>query len=113
MHRQLGDLAEWGTPEAGMFFWFKLLLRNPAANGANGENGVGEQEDDSEALVQRAVEHGVIALPGTTFLANGGRTAYVRASFSLQTPENIEEALRRLREVVLEARDAKEGNNAA
>ncbi|KAG9314942.1 PLP-dependent transferase [Chiua virens] len=31
MQTHLGDLAEWRTPEAGMFFWFKLLV-NPDPN---------------------------------------------------------------------------------
>lgn len=109
MHRQLGSLAEWSTPEAGMFFWFKLLLRDPSSISAvNNADGLEAVEDDSEALVlERAIKHGVIALPGATFLPTGGRSAYVRASFSLQSPENVEEALHRLRLVVLEVRREK------
>ncbi|KAL5486261.1 hypothetical protein ACEPAI_7307 [Sanghuangporus weigelae] len=96
MHRQLGGLAEWSAPEAGMFFWFKLLLNNPSGQTI---------EEDSEELIQsKAFENGVLALPGTSFLPTGGKTAYVRASFSLVDPNDIEEALRRLREVVLKAR---------
>ena len=86
---------------------FKLLLRD-ASDASDGE------EDDSEALVRGPVlEHGVIALPGTTFMASGGRTPYVRASFSLQAPEAVEEALRRLSAVVLEARAANSQNGKA
>ena len=51
----------------------------------------------------------MLALPGTSFMAHGAKTAYVRASFSLTDPEDVEEALRRLREVVLKARGEQEG----
>ncbi|KZT67413.1 PLP-dependent transferase [Daedalea quercina L-15889] len=93
MRRHLTGLAEWTAPEAGMFFWFKLLLAK------DGEEG------DSESLIRtKAYERGVLALPGTVFLPRGGKTAYVRASFSLLGEEEVEEAVKRLRETILEAR---------
>jgi tryptophan aminotransferase len=52
----------------------------------------------------KALENGVLALPGTVFFANGRRSAYVRASFSMLDDEKTDEALRRLGEVVREAR---------
>lgn len=62
-------------------------------------------EGDSESLVRtKALEKGVLALPGTVFLPSGRKTAYVRASFSLLDGSDVDEALRRLREVVIEAR---------
>ncbi|KAF8554447.1 PLP-dependent transferase [Imleria badia] len=90
LQTHLGDLAEWKTPEAGMFFWFKLLINaNP------------HDEGDSKELIQtKAYENGVLALPGTVFLPNGRKTAYVRAAFSLSTEEQVNEALRRLKEVL-------------
>ncbi|KAI0749623.1 PLP-dependent transferase [Daedaleopsis nitida] len=115
MKQYLDGLAVWDAPEAGMFFWwvtprlplvefssqvmyrFKLLL--PSADG--------EGEQDSESLIRtRAVEKGVLALPGTVFLPNGGKTPYVRASFSLLDEADVEEAIKRLRAVVLEAKGA-------
>jgi len=97
LQTHLGDLAEWRTPEAGMFFWFKLLV-NPDPN----------EEGDSKELIQtKAYENGVLALPGTVFLPNGRKTAYVRAAFSLSTAEQVNEALRRLREVLLRERKGK------
>ncbi|KAJ3559125.1 hypothetical protein NM688_g522 [Phlebia brevispora] len=95
MKKYLGGLAEWSTPEAGMFFWFKLRL------GADGEEG-----DSASIIREKAVEKGVLALPGTAFLPNGQKTAYVRASFSLLSPEDVDEAIKRLREVVLDAQKA-------
>ena len=47
----------------------------------------------------------MLALPGTSFLATGGKTAYVRASFSLSGPEDVEEALRRLKVTILQERE--------
>lgn len=92
MRHHLDGLAEWDTPEAGMFFWFKLLIDS-------------EGEGDSESIIRtNAVQRGVLALPGTVFLPSGRKTAYVRASFSLLPAEQVEEALKRLRAVILEAR---------
>ena len=62
-------------------------------------------EGDSEAVIRtQALEGGVLALPGTVFLPSGRKTAYVRASFSLLPEHEVEEALRRLRAVLLKAR---------
>jgi tryptophan aminotransferase len=46
----------------------------------------------------------VLALPGTVFLPNERKTDYVRASFSLIEEVDADEAVKRLREVVLKAR---------
>ncbi|KAG6845244.1 hypothetical protein H0H87_011979 [Tephrocybe sp. NHM501043] len=62
---------------------------------------------DSESVIRNnAVERGVLALPGTIFLPSGRKTSYVRASFSLNSEEETFEALRRLRTVILHAREA-------
>ena len=76
---------------------FKLLLKEPGTEG-------GEEEDSEHTIRNKAVEKGVLALPGTVFLPDGGKTAYVRASFSLLEESEVEEAIKRLRAVVLEAR---------
>ena len=66
-----------------------------------------EEEGDSATIIrEKAVERGVLALPGTVFLPDGRKTAYVRASFSLLTPEDAEEAIKRLRDVIVDARSA-------
>ena len=73
---------------------FKLQLENTAMEG------------DSEAIIRtKALENGVLALPGTIFLPSGRKTTYVRAAFSLLLEDQVDEALRRLREVVLKARE--------
>ncbi|KAI0925687.1 hypothetical protein AcV5_008358 [Taiwanofungus camphoratus] len=101
MQKHLAGLAEWTKPEAGMFFWFKLLLRDPS-------NSSEDVVEDSENIIRtKAFERGVLALPGTAFLPSGRTTAYVRASFSLLPPEDVDEALKRLRQVILDARQAR------
>ncbi|KAG6914741.1 hypothetical protein DXG01_015652 [Tephrocybe rancida] len=94
MNRHLSGLAQWDSPEAGLYFWFKLVLSDDSS-----------VEGDSEALIsEKAVREGVLALPGTAFLPNGRKSAYVRASFSLLGEEDVDEALRRLAKVIRDAR---------
>ena len=59
---------------------------------------------DSEALIRtKALENGVLALPGTVCHPDARKTAYVRAAFSLLAEEQADEALRRLRDVIVAA----------
>lgn len=113
MKKYLDGYAEWVPPEAGMFFWcvkrqsiygptlfpnlgltiyrFKLILNKES-------DGKKLDEGDSDVVIRtKAFEKGVLALPGSTFIPNGGRSPYVRASFSLNPEEEVFEALRRLR----------------
>lgn len=61
---------------------------------------------DSETIIRtKAVEKGVLALPGIVFIPNGEKTGYVRASFSLLSETEVREALRRLRDVILAERE--------
>ncbi|KAI0090982.1 PLP-dependent transferase [Irpex rosettiformis] len=91
MVRHLSGLAEWSVPEAGMFMWFKLNL--------------GDGPGDSDALIRsKAFERGVLALPGTAFYPNKRTSAYVRASFSMLGEDEVDEALRRLKEAIIQAR---------
>lgn len=65
---------------------------------------------DSESLIRtKALEQGVLALPGTAFFPNGGKNAFVRASFSLLQPHDVDEGFQRLRKVILDARSAAYG----
>ncbi|KAF9057876.1 pyridoxal phosphate-dependent transferase [Panaeolus papilionaceus] len=94
MHQHLTGLAEWTTPEAGMFVWFKLIIDPNSPSGG----------DSEEAIRTIAFKKGVLALPGTIFLPSGRKTAYVRASFSMVSQEQMHMALARLKEAILEAR---------
>lgn len=88
-------VARWVKPVAGMFLWLKLNL--PPA-------GPQDPEGDSFALIsEKAKEAGVLAVPGVAFIPDGAKTCYVRTSFSIIDEEDVEEAFRRLRDVVLEA----------
>lgn len=74
-------------------FSFRFKLNLPSASG--------EDEGDSEQLIrEKAVERGVLALPGTAFYPNGKKSAFVRAAFSLLSADDVDEGLRRLAEVV-------------
>ncbi|KAI0034758.1 pyridoxal phosphate-dependent transferase [Vararia minispora EC-137] len=90
--KHLTGLAEVTPPEAGMFYWFKILLPE------------GDSGDSVELIREKAFQGGVLALPGTVFFPSGAKTPYVRASFSLLDEADVDEALRRLRVVILEAR---------
>ncbi|KAF8300129.1 PLP-dependent transferase [Clavulina sp. PMI_390] len=98
MEKHLGGLVEYTSPVAGMFLWFKLLIP-PPADDPNATEG-----DSNELITQVAFKRGVLACPGGSFFAGGRRSAYVRAAFSVLTDEETDEALRRLAEVVREAR---------
>jgi len=101
LNKHLGGMVEYTSPEAGMFLWFKLLIP-PPSDDLNATEG-----DSAELIRSKAFDNGVLALPGTSFFANGRRSAYVRASFSVLNDEDTDEALRRLAEVVREARGEK------
>ncbi|KAJ6583625.1 pyridoxal phosphate-dependent transferase [Mycena vulgaris] len=89
----LTGLVEWTTPVAGMFLYIKLLVHPD-----------GRDADSAALMMGKAVAKGVLAVPGTAFMPLGATTAYVRVSFSLIEEAETEEACRRLREVILEAR---------
>ncbi|KYQ91478.1 hypothetical protein DLAC_08445 [Tieghemostelium lacteum] len=77
----LGDLVEYNIPQAGMFFWMKL-------------KGI---SDSKKLISQKALEKKVILLPGCAFLTNPSEiSSHVRASFSIASSEQMNEALKRL-----------------
>ncbi|XP_034712237.1 kynurenine/alpha-aminoadipate aminotransferase, mitochondrial isoform X2 [Etheostoma cragini] len=84
----LKDVAEWQTPSAGMFLWIKL-------------KGI---TDTQQLIMKKALEKEVLLVPGGVFMINSGDPCpYVRAAFSLSTPEQIDEAFRRLSSLIKEA----------
>ncbi|KAG8821443.1 hypothetical protein FRC17_009826 [Serendipita sp. 399] len=98
LDRHLKGLAEWTLPEAGMFFWIKLYVP-PSSNTSNGAQDA--KEGDSEKLIrEKALEAGVLALPGKSFFVKARTTPYVRTAFSLLDENEVDEALRRLAVVV-------------
>ncbi|KAL3046246.1 hypothetical protein OYC64_004287 [Pagothenia borchgrevinki] len=85
----LKDVAEWHAPSAGMFLWIKL-------------KGIA---DTQQLIMEKALEKEVLLVPGGVFMINSSDPCpYVRAAFSLSTPEQIDEAFRRLSSLIKEAK---------
>lgn len=95
MKKHLSGLAEWSSPEAGMFVWFRLYL--PEVEGS-------KEGDSEDVITKRAFKQKILALPGTSFFPSGRKTAYVRATFSVLPEEHFDEAVRRIAEIVREVR---------
>ncbi|KAI9098215.1 pyridoxal phosphate-dependent transferase [Phlyctochytrium arcticum] len=85
--RHLKGLAEWTEPDAGMFVWLKLL-------------GI---SDSSDLIKQKAMAAKVLLVPGFEFFPNPQTTPYVRASYSTASEEEIEEAVKRLAQLIRDA----------
>ncbi|XP_030635802.1 kynurenine/alpha-aminoadipate aminotransferase, mitochondrial [Chanos chanos] len=84
----LTDVAEWHPPTAGMFLWIKL-------------KGV---KDTQQLIMEKALEKEVLLVPGGVFnIDSSDPCPYVRAAFSLSTPQQIDEAFKRLSVLVKEA----------
>lgn len=94
-HKYLTGLATWVTPDCGMFLYLHLNL--PA--GADGEEG-----DSYEVITKNAIARGVLAVPGVGFSPNKKTGPFVRVSFSQVNEQEADEAIKRLADVVREAR---------
>jgi len=94
--KHLTGVATWTTPVAGMFLYIHLHLHEDGTEG------------DSFAVIrEKAVAKGFLAVPGTSFMPSGSKSAAVRVSFSLATEDQAEEGFRRLRLVVDDVRQGK------
>ena len=78
-------MLEFKKPDGGMFLWAKMA------------EGV-----DTMGLVQKAVDNGVIYVPGVPFFPGNPKTNFLRLSFATPTPEVIEEGVQRLARAVLD-----------
>ncbi|HET7221303.1 MAG TPA: PLP-dependent aminotransferase family protein [Vicinamibacterales bacterium] len=85
LRREFAGDVTWPEPRGGFFLWAAL----PSAL-------------DAEAMVPRAVDHGVIYVSGDAFFVNGSGRQFIRLSFSAPTPERIEEGVRRLAATIRE-----------
>jgi 2-aminoadipate transaminase len=77
--RELGDLVSWPAPKGGFFLWASF----PDAI-------------DTDAMLMRAVGHGVVYVPGSAFFVEHRLVNRVRLSFSAASHQQIEEGIRRL-----------------
>ncbi|WP_251096872.1 PLP-dependent aminotransferase family protein [Streptomyces sp. Caat 7-52] len=71
--------SRWSRPAGGMFLWARL-----------------PESYDTLALLPRAVEQNVAYVPGAPFYAGEPDRSTLRLCFVTQTPDEIEEGLRRL-----------------
>lgn len=67
----------------------------------------GKDVDSFSVVRKKAVEKGVLAVPGSSFMPSGSSSAFVRVSFSLATEEQAEEGFKRLREVIDDVREGR------
>jgi 2-aminoadipate transaminase len=79
LRREMNDGVTWPDPRGGFFLWATL-----------------PDEIDADAMIPRAIDHGVIYVSGDAFFVNGSGQHQIRLSFSAPTPERIEEGVRRL-----------------
>jgi 2-aminoadipate transaminase len=86
LRREFGAAVHWPAPRGGFFLWATL----PAAI-------------DAEALIDRAMQHGVIYVPGSAFFVEPADRNVIRLSFSAPPPARIEEGVSRLAAAVREA----------
>ncbi|XP_048365633.1 kynurenine/alpha-aminoadipate aminotransferase, mitochondrial-like [Sphaerodactylus townsendi] len=83
----LKDLAEWYTPEAGLFLWIKI-------------KGI---SDTHEMITKKAMEKGVVLLPGRGFMTDSSKPSpYIRASFSFASPDQMDQGFQKLAELIRE-----------
>ncbi len=77
--KHLPQSVRYNSPTAGMFIWFEL----PAFC------------DSSRMIEQYAADLKVVLVPGTAFSTHAGLRNYMRASFSMVSPTQIEEGIHR------------------
>lgn len=83
MGKHFPTSLRWNRPEGGMFLWIELP----------------EEKDAGEVLV-RCLERDVAFVPGREFFPDGSGGNTIRLNFSNASPDNIEEGIRRMGEVL-------------
>ncbi|MFN3265965.1 MAG: PLP-dependent aminotransferase family protein [Deinococcales bacterium] len=78
-------VLEYHAPQGGMFIWAKMA------------EGV-----DTFGLVQKAIEHNVIFVPGKGFFPDDKRDNYLRLSFATPSIEQIQEGVGRMAKTILD-----------
>jgi 2-aminoadipate transaminase len=85
LKREFTEGVSWPDPRGGFFLWATL------------PEGI-----DADAMVARAIDHGVIYVAGDAFFVNGSGQQQIRLSFSAPTPERIDEGVKRLAATIRE-----------
>lgn len=79
LERHFGDLATWGVPAGGLFFWLRLHRRV-----------------DTRELLPDAIARGVAFMPGEEFYPQAPELGTMRLNFSHASPTQAERGLARL-----------------
>ncbi|XP_059501025.1 kynurenine/alpha-aminoadipate aminotransferase, mitochondrial isoform X3 [Stegostoma tigrinum] len=84
----LKDIADWQVPSAGMFFWLKLK----------------EIPDTRRLISEKAIKKEVLLVPGQVFMIDSSLPcSYLRAAFSISSPEEIDQGFQRLAALIKES----------
>jgi 2-aminoadipate transaminase len=83
LRRELGGVVTWPEPKGGFFLWAAL----PAPI-------------DAGVMLPRAIEQGVVYVPGEAFFVDGRGAEYARLAFSSANAEGIELGIARFGRVV-------------
>jgi DNA-binding transcriptional MocR family regulator len=79
----------YNIPPAGMFIWFEMPVGF-----------------DAETMVETdGMELGILLIPGSGFSTTGGLKNYMRASFSMIAPEQVEEGMTRFAKMIERERE--------
>ncbi|MDH0749707.1 PLP-dependent aminotransferase family protein [Pseudomonas sp. GD03842] len=90
LQRHFSDLAQWNSPQGGLFFWLKL-----------------NQTLDTRTVLNAALAQNVAFMPGEPFFTDpDANPGYLRLNFSHIDPQRLDEGLRRLAGVIKQAQAA-------
>jgi len=85
LEREMNGLVTWPEPRGGFFLWAFF-----------------GDAIDTDAMLEKAVGHGVVYVAGSAFFVDGRRSGFARLSFSAPSHQRIEEGIRRLAVAVRE-----------
>jgi 2-aminoadipate transaminase len=89
LRRELNGDVTWTAPGGGFFLWASFA-----------------HEVNTDALLNRAVAHGVVYVAGSAFFVDGRSSNFARLAFSAPSHARIDEGIRRLARAVREERAA-------
>lgn len=83
MKRYFPEPVKWNCPSGGMFLWVQL-----------------PEGTDAQKILLQCLDRNVAFVPGQEFFPDGSGKNTVRLNFSNAVPENIEEGIKRIGEVL-------------
>lgn len=82
IERHFKNVATWTKPQGGFFVWMSL-----------------DKKENTDELFSKAVEKGVIYVPGSSFCVDGSNKNSMRLSFATVSNENIKKGIQLLSEI--------------